>query len=78
MNRLTSEAGALLTLSMRLQQGQVWKTSNRYVRIVALERLSVDYKMLEDIESKDGTHHHTTKKQFCRLIKGAQLVEELS
>lgn len=61
---------------MKLQQGQVWKTSNRYVRIVALERLSVDYKLMEDLNTKDGTHQHATKKQFCRLIKGAELVEE--
>lgn len=61
---------------MRLQQGQVWKTSNRYVRIVALERLSVDYKLMEALDTRDGVHKHATKKQFCRLIKGAELVQE--
>lgn len=61
---------------MKLQQGQIWKTSNRYVRIVTLERLSVDYKMMETLGTKDGTHENATKKQFCRLIKGAELVEE--
>jgi len=61
---------------MKLQQGQIWKTSNRYIRIVTLERLSVDYKMMETLGTKDGTHETTTKKQFCRLIKGAELVLE--
>lgn len=59
---------------LKLQQDQVWKTSDGYVRIVRLERLSVAYKALPDIASRDGTHHETTKKAFCRLIKSAVLV----
>ena len=61
---------------MKLKQGQIWKTETAYVRIVELERLSVDFKMMEDAFTKDGTHKQMTKKEFCRLIKDATLVEE--
>jgi hypothetical protein len=61
---------------MKLKQGQIWRTATCYVRIVQLDRLSVDFKMMEDTFTKDGTHKHLTKKEFCRLIKSATLVEE--
>ena len=59
---------------MKLQQDQVWKQGDLHLRIVRLERLKVEYKELKDITSKAGTHRHVTKKEFCRLIKGATLV----
>jgi len=59
---------------LKLQQDQVWKTGDAYLRIVRLERLSVAYKALRDLSSRDGTHHEVSKKEFCRLIKGAALV----
>jgi hypothetical protein len=67
---------------MKLAQGQVWETSpavhghdgkSLYLRIVQLERLSVEYKEMADLRSKDGKHKTATKKEFCRLIKGAEL-----
>jgi hypothetical protein len=68
---------------MKLQQGQRWKCADAVVRIVRLERMSVDYKATplpteateadEDLPP-EGTHHHATKKEFCRLIKGAELL----
>ncbi len=58
----------------KLQQDQVWKTGEGYVRIVRLERLSVAYKIFQDPASRDGTHHEVTKKEFCRLIKAAVLL----
>ncbi|MDX1950596.1 MAG: hypothetical protein SFY81_00340 [Verrucomicrobiota bacterium] len=61
------------SVPMKLQQGQVWKTSEYYLRIVHLERLEVKYKQMADPGSRDGTHHHVSKKEFCRLIKGAAL-----
>lgn len=61
---------------MRLKQGQVWKNDTAYLRIVHLERLSVDFKIMADAFTKDGTHKQLSKKQFCRLIKGATLIEE--
>ena len=36
--------------------------------------MTVDYKLMQDLAIKEGTHHHTTKKEFCRLLKGATLV----
>jgi hypothetical protein len=30
---------------------------------------------MRDLLTREGTHHHVTKKQFCRLIKNATLLE---
>jgi len=68
---------------MTLEQGQIWKTSpnvhsnngkSLYLRIVQLERLSVDYKEMTDPNTADGYHKQTTKKQFCRMIKQGELL----
>ncbi|MFO8027086.1 MAG: hypothetical protein R6U56_05440 [Opitutales bacterium] len=67
---------------MKLEQGQIWKThpdthshegKPLYLRIVRLERLSVGYKEMSDLATGDGRHKSATKKQFCRMIKGAEL-----
>ena len=58
---------------MKLKQGQIWKTETAFVRIVTLERLSVDYKSMKDLETMEGTHEKVTKKAFCRLLKDATL-----
>lgn len=69
---------------MRLQQGQIWKTSpdvhshegkSVYLRIVDLERLSVGYKEMLKPNTKDGNHKQTTKKVFCKMIKNAELID---
>ena len=60
---------------MRLQQNQVWQQGDQFLRIVVLERLRVEYKAMTDLGSKEGTHHQATKKEFCRLLKGATLVQ---
>jgi hypothetical protein len=59
---------------MKLQQGQVWQCGDEFVRIVHLARLEVGYKSATDLKFSDGTHQHTSKKDFCRLLKGALLV----
>ena len=59
---------------MKLQQGQIWKSGDLYFRIVHLERLAVKYKEITNLETRAGTHHHVTKKEFCRLLKTAELV----
>ena len=59
---------------MKLQQGQTWHQGDQYIRITHLERREVKYKALRDPTTKDGTHHHVTKKEFCRLIKNAVLL----
>jgi len=60
--------------TMRLEQGQLWKQGDNFYRIVQLERLAVEYKELKDATSLDGYHRGATKKDFCRLIKGAVLL----
>ena len=59
---------------MKLQQGQTWKLGEQYVRISRLERLAVEYKTITDLVTKAGERQRTTKKEFCRLIKGAVLL----
>ena len=62
-------------MALKLQQGQVWKHGDEFIRIVHLERLEVRYKVVANLETRDGKHHHTTKKVFCRLLKSATLLE---
>lgn len=59
---------------MKLQQNQVWRQGERYLRIVQLDRMTVDYKLMQAGARKEGSHHHAKKKEFCRLLKGATLV----
>ncbi len=59
---------------MKLAQNQVWKQEAQYLRIVRLERLEVGYKVVTNLLTGEGTHHCASKKEFCRLIKGAQLL----
>jgi uncharacterized protein (DUF169 family) len=61
-------------MALKLQQGQVWKYGEEFIRIVHLERLEVGYKMVKNLETGEGTHHHTSKKEFCRLLKSATLL----
>jgi hypothetical protein len=59
---------------MRLQQNQVWQQGDLFIRIVRLERMAVEYKRTKDSASLAGAHEHATKKDFCRLLKGATLL----
>ena len=59
---------------MKLFQGQVWKKEKEYIRIVKLERLTVEYKSMPNLGNKEGTVHQTSKKDFCRLLKQARLL----
>lgn len=63
---------------MRLRQNQLWRRGPDVYRIVHLERLSVDYKKIDRTHPEGGTHHTVTKKEFCRLLKGATEVDESS
>lgn len=56
---------------MKLFQNQLWKQGEDLYRIVVLERLSVEYKHIDPLDPELDTHHSVTKKEFCRLIKGA-------
>ena len=57
-----------------MEQGQIWKQGEDYLRIVEWARLSIEYKRMKDPVSKQGTLHKVTKKEFCRLLKGAVLL----
>jgi len=59
---------------MKLQQDQVWQQGDLYLRIVHWERLSIVYRAMKNLETKAGTEHQVSKKEFCRLIKGALLL----
>jgi hypothetical protein len=60
-------------MTMKLQQAQIWKHGDEFIRIVHLKRLEVGYKVLKNLNSGEGTHHRTSKKEFCRLLKSATL-----
>jgi hypothetical protein len=60
---------------IQLAQNQLWKKGDRYFRIVIWERLAIRYKQTGSAEATEGTLHDVTKKEFCRLIKGAELIE---
>ena len=62
-------------MAMKLQQGQVWKQGQEYIRIVRLERLEVEYKSTTSLAGKAGTKIITSKKDFCRLLKGAHQLQ---
>ncbi|MEP4078181.1 hypothetical protein [Haloferula sp.] len=62
---------------MKLQQGQLWKKDNEYIRIVHWERFAIEYKSMTELESGEGTLHQLSKKEFCRLLKGAELIEPI-
>ena len=59
---------------MKLCQGQTWKQGPQYIRIVRLERLEVEYKSMVSLTTKEGPVQVTSKKDFCRLLKGAHLL----
>jgi hypothetical protein len=61
---------------MKLAQNQVWKQGEEYLRIVELERLEVQYKTVTNLLTREGEHHRVSKKEFCRLIKGAELLTQ--
>ncbi|WP_395751930.1 hypothetical protein [Prosthecobacter sp.] len=61
---------------MKLEQGQIWKKGDEYLRIVEWARLSIEYKQMKDPATKLGTLHKVTKKEFCRLLKGAVLLKQ--
>jgi hypothetical protein len=59
---------------MKLCQGQTWKLDQQFFRVTRLERLAVEYKVINDLMTKEGTRQRVTKKEFCRLIKKAVLL----
>ena len=64
----------MLKEAMKLQQDQMWKKGEYYIRIVKWARLSIEYKAMKDPSTGEGVRHTVTKKEFCRLLKGAELL----
>lgn len=60
---------------MKLEQGQLWKKGEDYFRIVEWARLSIKYKAMKDPNSGEGTTETVTKKEFCKRIKGGELLK---
>jgi len=62
---------------MKLRQGQIWQRgANEFLHIVQVERLEVQFKLRTKLTSKEGTHQTLSKKEFCRLLKTAELIPE--
>jgi hypothetical protein len=61
-------------MPLKLRQGQVWKLGDDFIRIVDLARLEVGYKLMKNLETGEGSHHRSSKKDFCRLLKSATLL----
>ena len=61
-------------MSLKLRQGQIWKSTDGYIRIVNLERLEVGYKVIKNLKTGEGKHIVTSKKDFCRLLKTCTLL----
>ena len=60
---------------MKLQQGQVWQKGNNFYRITEWSRMIIQYKQTTNLSNKEGEVVEVSKKEFCRLIKGAKLVD---
>jgi hypothetical protein len=65
---------AIYRAEMKLRQGQIWRCGEEFVRIVELERLEVGYKSFKTLGSNVGKHQRASKKDFCRMLKGATLL----
>lgn len=61
---------------MRLEQGQIWQKGEDFILITRWERHFIEYKTMKDLETRVGTIHELTKKEFCRLLKGASLMDK--
>lgn len=57
-----------------MRQGEVWQREGEFLRVIRVERLAVEYKAMKSLAAKTGTLHKVTKKEFCRLLKTAELL----
>lgn len=60
---------------MKLEQGQVWNKGKNYYRITEWARMFIQYKQTQNLDRKEGEVIEVSKKEFCRLIKGATLCD---
>ena len=68
----------MLQTCMKLQQGQIWKQGDDYYVIVEWARQTIQFKKFQNMITREGTSHFVTKKEFCKLIKDAELLPEMS
>tara|TARA_Y100000588_G_scaffold315557_1_gene343702 strand:+ start:362 stop:604 length:243 start_codon:yes stop_codon:yes gene_type:complete len=61
---------------MKLKQGQIWKKDDKYYRITEWARMTIRYKMSYSLHGPEESVEEVSKKEFCRLLKGAELCEE--
>jgi len=59
---------------MKLQQGQLWQREGEFIHIVQVDRLEVRFKVRKKLTVKEGIHQTLSKKDFCRLLKTAELI----
>ncbi|MEJ6523342.1 MAG: hypothetical protein QNL65_04130 [Opitutales bacterium] len=60
---------------MKLLQGQVWKKGKDYYRITEWSRMTIQYKHTQNLNCVEGEVVEVSKKEFCRLLKGATLCD---
>lgn len=60
--------------SMKLYAGQLWQQGEVFYRILHRDNHTVTYKEISDPTAPKGTEKQATKKEFCRLLKGAVLL----
>ena len=72
--RLSGQRVAEALGFMKGQRGSPFEKNGSEFR---LERLEVGYKSASNLKFTDGKHEHTSKKDFCRLLKGATLISPL-
>lgn len=75
---MRSRSGALIRPryceAMKILQNQLWQKGDEYIRVIHRDRLSVVYKIMKDPANRGGEQKNASKKEFCRLIKGAVLL----
>jgi hypothetical protein len=59
---------------MRIYQDEVYRKGEKYIRIVRLDRYEVEFKTMNGDPKGEGPIAVATKKEFCRLLKGMELV----
>ena len=65
----------VLTKPIKLKQGQIWKRGNEYYRITEWSRMFIRYKLSYSLHGSEESMVEVTKKEFCRIIKGAILCD---
>lgn len=59
---------------MRLYQDDIFQKGEKYIRIVRIDRYEVEFKTTTAGPKGDGETAVLPKKEFCRLIRGMELV----